>query len=197
MNHGFCFNVREIPLFEALDFGSKTTEVFLKAQYGTSEFHPEVESRRVLAPEGDHVIAESEVVADEDGKSRTKLDGHGFVIRGAQPQGSTSVDGLGVGELQNTEEDGAVAPQGEAFLLDADLVLFEDHVELTSSTCGMGLKVRVASGESSARSSARLTRSVSTWDTSWPCCICSPLGLVGGVLRGIAAWRGVNELFSG
>src|SRR5713226_6141031 len=99
VDHGLRFEVRKTARFEALDFAGQAAEVFLEAENRAGEFHPEVESRRVLAPERDHVAPEGQVVADEDGKARAELDGHGLVVCSAKTEGGTSVRRLAVGEL--------------------------------------------------------------------------------------------------
>ena len=68
-------------------------------------------------------------LSQQDGEPGAELDGHGFVVGGAQAQGGTAVCGLAIGKLEDAEEDGAVAAEGKAFLLDADLVLLQDEFE--------------------------------------------------------------------
>ncbi len=101
----------------------------LEAEDGSGKLHAQIESRRVLTPEGDHVAAEGEIVADEDGQAGAELNGHGFVIRGAKTEGGPSVAGFTVGELEDPEEDGAVSAERKAFLFDADLVLLQNEIE--------------------------------------------------------------------
>jgi hypothetical protein len=50
-----------------------------------------------------------------------------FAVR--SPRAARPFPRLAVGKLQDAEEDGAVAAEGEAFLFDADLVLLQDDVE--------------------------------------------------------------------
>src|SRR5881397_2646603 len=110
-------------LFQELDFTRQAAEMLLEAQDGAGKLHTHVEAGGVLAPERNHVAAEGEIVADKYGEPGAELDGHGFVVGGAQAEGGTAVFRLAVGKLEDPEEDGAVSSEREAFLLDADLVL--------------------------------------------------------------------------
>lgn len=87
MDYGLRLEVKQIPLLETIDFGGEAAEVLLEPEHGAGELDPVVQARRVPAVERDHVVPEGQVVADEDGEARAQLDGHGPVVRGAQPQG--------------------------------------------------------------------------------------------------------------
>ena len=65
----------------------------------------------MFAPQRHHVAAECQVVADEDGEPGAKLDGHCFVVGGAKTQRGAAVRGPAIGELEDVEEDGAVAAE--------------------------------------------------------------------------------------
>src|SRR5437879_5907020 len=80
--------------------------------------------------EGDEITAEGEIIADEDGHARANLQGHGFVIAGAQAKRSHSVAGFTVRQLQDAEEYGAVPAQRKLFTLDMDALLAQGPVKI-------------------------------------------------------------------
>src|SRR3989442_12658653 len=43
-------------------------------------------------------------LSQQDGEPGAELDGHGFVVGGAQAQGGTAVCGLAIGKLEDAEE---------------------------------------------------------------------------------------------
>src|SRR5262249_46445062 len=128
-NEGFRLHLRKKASFQNFDFACKPAEVLLEAEYCSCKLHAKVQAGGMFAAERDHIAAEGEIVADEYGEPRTELDGHGLVVRGAESQSRTAVRSLAVGKLQDAEEDRAIAAQGKALLLDANLVLLQDGVE--------------------------------------------------------------------
>jgi len=172
MDEAFGLNVGQSPLLQALHFAREPAKVFLEAEYCAGKLHAEVEAGGMLAAERDHVATEREVVADKYGEPRTELDGHGLVVRGAEPQGRAAVRSLAIGELQDDSTEPSRRKAKRSSSMRIWFCCKTASSMSTSSICGIGLKV-VTSGAGSARSSARLTRSVSTCDTSWACCMVS------------------------
>jgi hypothetical protein len=64
-----CLDVGEHAFFQEFDLAREAAEVLLEAQDSAGEFDAQVKARGVLAPEGDHVAAKSQVVADKHGES--------------------------------------------------------------------------------------------------------------------------------
>jgi hypothetical protein len=124
----FRLHIRDAAFFEAFNLAGEPSEVLLKADDRLAQLLAEIEARGVLAPEGDQVAAKTHVVADKDFEACANLQGHGFVIPGAQAQCRDAISGFPVGKSKHTEEDGAIASQREVFLADVAAVLAEHAV---------------------------------------------------------------------
>ena len=171
MDERLCLDVGQHSLFQEFDLARETAEMLLEAQDRAGEFHAQFKTGGVLALDRDHVATECEVVADEDREAGAELDRHGFVVGGAMAERGAAVRGLTVCELEDAEEDRAVAAEGELFPFDADLVLDKDAVEhVHQLDVGNGFEGWGHFGRGQHLKFGAGDNMVSTWDMSWACC---------------------------